>query len=236
MAGRTIAIGDIHGCAAALAALVEAIRPGPDDTLVPLGDYIDRGPNSRGVLDRLIALPEQCRLVPLLGNHEEMLVASLSDVKDLEGWLACGGLEMLRSYGWSPGQRRGLDDIVPEAHWHFLAGCQKFYETETHLFVHAGYVPDLPLEKQPAEALRWKPLNRRRARPHCSGKTAVVGHMPQRRGEVLDLGFLKCIDTACHSGKWLTALDVDTGQVWQADHQGRPRRAGGGARLGRRPG
>jgi serine/threonine protein phosphatase 1 len=64
MAGRTIAIGDIHGCAAALAALVEVIRPGPDDTLVMLGDYIDRGPDSRGVLDQLIALAGRCQLVP----------------------------------------------------------------------------------------------------------------------------------------------------------------------------
>jgi serine/threonine protein phosphatase 1 len=170
--------------------------------------------------------------VPLLGNHEEMLIASLSDVKVLEGWLACGGLEMLRSYGWSPGQQRGLDEIVPEAHWTFLSGCQKFYETETHLFLHAGYEPALPLEKQPTEALRWKPLNRRRAKPHCSGKTAIVGHTPQRSGEVLDLGFLVCIDTACHSGKWLTALEVNTGQLWQADRRGRLRRADGNAPRG----
>ncbi|HJT79180.1 MAG TPA: hypothetical protein VJ739_18430 [Gemmataceae bacterium] len=61
------------------------------------------------------------------------------------------------------------------------------------------------------------------ARPHCSGKVAVVGHTPQRGGEILDLGFLACIDTNCHRGGWLTALEVHTGQVWQADGRGRVR-------------
>lgn len=70
MASRAIAIGDIHGCLDALAALIDAIGPGPEDTLVTLGDHIDRGPDSPGVLDRLIALAGRCRLVPLLGDHE----------------------------------------------------------------------------------------------------------------------------------------------------------------------
>src|SRR4051794_21011629 len=122
MSGRTIAIGDIHGCAAALAALVEAIRPGPDDTVVTLGDYIDRGPDSRGVLDQLIALAGRCRLVPLLGNHEEMLIAAAADATALRSWLTCGGVAALRSYGWVPGSpRRSLADWFPEAHRRFLA-------------------------------------------------------------------------------------------------------------------
>ena len=74
--GRIIAIGDVHGCSAALAALVQAIAPTPLDTLVFLGDYIDRGPDSRGVLEQVIALAERCIVVPLLGNHEEMLLAA----------------------------------------------------------------------------------------------------------------------------------------------------------------
>src|SRR2546423_12179825 len=103
MPGRTIAIGDTHGCPAALAALVGAIRPGPEDTLVPPGDYIDRGPDSRGVLDQLIALAGRCRLVPLLGNHEEMLIAAVRDPTALRGWLACGGGGEARPHGGGPG-------------------------------------------------------------------------------------------------------------------------------------
>ncbi len=102
MASRTIAIGDVHGCLDALVALIDAIEPGPEDTLVTLGDHIDRGPDSCGVLDRLIALSGLCRLVPLMGDHEEMLIDALDDTTTLRKWLTCGGVETFRSYGWAP--------------------------------------------------------------------------------------------------------------------------------------
>jgi serine/threonine protein phosphatase 1 len=224
MAGRTIAIGDIHGCADALAALVGAIRPDPADTVVLLGDYIDRGPDSSRVLDQLIALGGRCRLVPLLGNHEEMLLDALRDITALKPWLTCGGVEALRSYGWvRGGGRRPLADWIPAPHRAFLAGCRPYHETDTHLFVHAGYVPELPLAGQPGLALRWRVTDPRTAVPHCSGKLAVVGHTPQGSGEVLDLGFLVDIDTNCWRGGWLTALDVGSGRLWQADRGGRLR-------------
>src|ERR1700736_2548363 len=85
--GRTIAIGDVHGCSAALAALVRAIDPTALDTLVFLGDYIDRGPDSRGVLEKVIALAERSTVMPLLGNHEEMLLAGLEGQSELRYWL-----------------------------------------------------------------------------------------------------------------------------------------------------
>ncbi len=78
MRPRTIAIGDIHGCSLALEALLDAIQPRPDDVIVTLGDYVNRGPDSRGVLDRLIELERRCKLVPILGNHDEMLLAALA--------------------------------------------------------------------------------------------------------------------------------------------------------------
>jgi serine/threonine protein phosphatase 1 len=222
--GRTIAIGDIHGCSAALGALLDALVPTPEDTLIAVGDYLDRGPDSRGVVEQLIALSSRCRLIPLLGNHEEMLVAAVRDLEAMRGWLACGGVETLLSYGWVPGgPRRSLADWIPATHWGFLNGCICYYETDTHLFMHAGYVPELPLEQQPGEALRWRVTDARTARPHASGKVAVVGHTPQRSGSVLDLGFLKCIDTNCHRGGWLTALEVHTGQVWQTNQAGEVR-------------
>jgi serine/threonine protein phosphatase 1 len=224
MAGRTIAIGDIHGCSAALRAVLDTIQPAEDDTVVTLGDYIDRGPDSRGVLDMLMALANRCHLVPLLGNHEEMLLTALYDPEALEGWLRCGGAQTVLSYGWAPGgPRRGLTGLIPEEHWQFLATCRPFHETATHLFVHAGYEPHLPLEEQREEALRWRVTDATTARPHGSGKVAVVGHTPQHSGEVLDLGFLVCIDTNCHRGGWLTALDVESKHVWQANQAGRLR-------------
>ncbi len=224
MPGRTIAIGDIHGCLPALDALITATAPTAEDTLVTLGDYIDRGPHSRGVVDRLITLSRSCRLVPLLGNHEELLLAALADITALKRWITLGGTDTLRSYGWvSGGPRRALANWIPQPHRQFLAGCRPYHETRRHLFVHAGYVSDLPLNKQPGEALRWRVSSPDTVAPHCSGKVAVVGHTPQMNGEVLDLGFLICIDTNCARGGWLTALDVDTGRIWQADRTGRLR-------------
>jgi serine/threonine protein phosphatase 1 len=237
MAGRTIAIGDIHGCSAALAALLDAIGPGPDDMLVTLGDHIDLGPDSRGVLEQLIALAGRCRLVPLLGNHEEMLVDALGATSALRRWLTCGGVATLRSYGWARGgSRRPLAAWIPEQHRKFLAGCRPYYETDTHLFIHAGFLPELPMDQQPGEALRWRVTDARTATRHHSGKVAVVGHTVQRTGEVLDLGFLVCIDTNCARGGWLTALDTDTGRVWQADRAGRLRTRTDRARAFPRPG
>ena len=73
---RTIAIGDIHGCSTAQAKLIELIDPQPDDVLVPLGDFVDRGIDSKGVIEQLISLADRCRLVPILGNHEEMMLGA----------------------------------------------------------------------------------------------------------------------------------------------------------------
>src|ERR1700730_1286910 len=114
MPPRTIAIGDIHGCSVALDALLDAIRPRPEDTIVTLGDDINRGPDSRGVLDRLIALGRRCRLFPLMVNHEEMLFEARSGVHPTT-WLGMGGLATLDSYG------TGRDlDLIPDEHFEFL--------------------------------------------------------------------------------------------------------------------
>jgi len=224
MAGRTIAIGDIHGCADALAALIDAIAPARDDTVVALGDYIDRGLNSRGVLDQLLTLARRCRLIPLLGNHEEALLDALGDKSVLRRWLDLGGPDTLRSYGWTRGgPRRALADWFPQPHLEFLRRCQAYHETATHLFVHAGYVPERDLAEQPGLALRWRVTDPATAVPHGSGKVAIVGHTTQKSGEILDLGFLICIDTNCARGGWLTALDVDNGVVWQANGSGQMR-------------
>ena len=205
---RLFAVGDIHGCSTALAALVEAIRPGPQDTLVFLGDYIDRGIDSKGVMDQVIALGRRCRLIPLRGNHEQMLLDARTDRWALEFWLACGGVTTLDSYGFGA----GLDDI-PSEHWRFLENCRQDYETETHVFTHMKANFRLPADPEDGRPL-W---------PRVSGKVGIVGHVAQRGGDVLDEGFLVNIDTFCHGGGWLTALEVHTGEVWQADERGRLR-------------
>jgi serine/threonine protein phosphatase 1 len=219
MLTRTIALGDIHGCSAALDTLIEVIRLRPEDVVVTLGDYINRGPDSRGVLDRLIDLGRRCRLVPILGNHDQMLLDVRAGKYPIYWLLDMGGATMLDSYG--PGRDLSL---IPDEHYQFLEGCLGFHETDTHVFVHANYFPDVPMAEQHAGMLRWESLREMTPGPHESGKVAIVGHTSQKTGEILDLGHLKCIDTYCHGGGWLTALEVHTGEVWQADREGNLRR------------
>jgi serine/threonine protein phosphatase 1 len=212
---RTIAIGDIHGCSAALEALLEAIRPRPDDTIVTLGDYINRGLDSKGVIERLMKLSRQCRLVPLLGNHDQMLLDVRSGKYPIYWLLEIGGTTTFDSYG------TGRDlNLIPDDHYEVLEACLDYYETDTHIFVHANYFPDIPMDEQPVGMLRWESLREMTPGPHESGKIVIVGHTSQKNGEILDLGHVKCIDTFCCGGGWLTALDVKTEEVWQADREG----------------
>jgi serine/threonine protein phosphatase 1 len=211
--GRTIAIGDIHGCSIALNSLLAEIAPTPDDTLVTLGDYIDRGPDSKGVLDTLVGLRKQCRLVPMLGNHEAMLFCARASHSMLDQWLRFGGQATLDSFG-----SQSLDGI-PDVCWSLLESCRLCYETANHFFVHANYDPARPLGEQPEDTALCLSLVESVPGPHCSGKTAVVGHTVQPSGDVLDLGHLLCIDTDCCHGGYLTALDVDSGEIWQARDQ-----------------
>jgi serine/threonine protein phosphatase 1 len=218
---RLLAIGDIHGCLRALDRLLEMIRPQSDDVVILLGDYVDRGPDSRGVIDRLLDLGERCRIVPLRGNHDQMMLdARDAPAEMLLDWMMCGARATLDSYA-APGKLGRLED-VPEAHWQFLEATLPYYETETHFFVHGNVDPELPLDVQPDYVLYWEKLDRDAA-PHCSGKVMVCGHTAQRNGQPLDLGHAVCVDTFVYGRGWLTCLDVRSGQLWQANQLGQTR-------------
>ena len=210
---RTIAIGDIHGCSIALDSLLKLIDPQPDDTIITLGDYVDRGIDSKGVLELLIELSGRCHLVPILGNHDDMMLKATSSEEDLRYWLDRGGITALDSYGDT-----GRLNLIPAAHFRFLQQCVPFFETDTHFFVHANYKPDVRLEETDDHTLRWLSLRDYVPSPHCSGKIAVMGHTPQKA--ILDMGHLICLDTGCVNGGWLSAMEMNTRQVWQVDERG----------------
>jgi serine/threonine protein phosphatase 1 len=216
---RTLAIGDIHGCLRALDTLLSVVAPTADDRLITLGDYVDRGPDSRGVLDRLIALHATGRLVALRGNHDEMMVEA-RDGND-RGWRGCGGAQTLASYGIP---RESCDlSAIPAAHWHFLEEvCVDWYETKTHFFVHANADPEVPLCEQPRFMLLWEKLEK--PCRHVSGKIMVCGHTRQTSGLPLNLGTTICIDTAVYFDTgWLTCLELETGRLWQSNQLGKSR-------------
>lgn len=211
---RTIAIGDIHGCSIAFEALIDAINPQRDDTIIPLGDYVDRGIDSKGVLDQLIELCDRCNLVPILGNHDQMMLHARDGRSDFQFWLNCGGDAALDSYGSS-----GKLDLISRNHIRFLESCRSYFETDTHIFLHANYKPEVPLDQLDDHTIRWLSLRDYvPPKPHCSGKIAVVGHTPHT--EILDLGFLICLDTGVWKSGWLTALDVESGKTWQVNEKG----------------
>jgi serine/threonine protein phosphatase 1 len=218
---RTLAIGDIHGCLRALDALLEVVAPGPGDRIITLGDYVDRGPDSAGVLDRLIDLHETGRLVALRGNHDQMFLDARRGPDDL--WLAYGGWQTLASYGLVIPQAADLQKEVPRRHWQFLEDvCMDWFETDTHFFVHGTVYPDLPLADQPTYVLYWEKLTG--PVDHVSGKVMVCGHTKQKSGRPLNLGTTVCIDTGIYEPDgWLTCLDVDTGRYWQANQLGKKR-------------
>lgn len=215
MSQRLIAIGDIHGCRTALETLLEAIQPTENDTIVTLGDYIDRGPDSRGVIDTLIRLGERTQLVGVLGNHEEMMMEVLHHGEAHHSWLRYGGVETLDSYGFD-----GDLDFLPPEHQEFLNSLGDFYTSGDYFFTHAAYDPEIALEEQEVEMLRWYSLTNGIPQRHISGKTAVVGHTANRDGEILDCEHLICLDTYCYGGGWLTAMEVNSRQVWQANQRG----------------
>jgi len=210
--GRTLAIGDIHGCLGALKTLEKSVGFRSADTIIALGDYIDRGSDSKGVLDWMIEKKDKYNLINLLGNHEEMILDSRECVESYSFWLMNGGDHTLNSFDSSITK-------IPKKYWDFMENCHLYYETNTHIFVHAGLEPHLPPEEQETETLCW--LRFRDLEPHISKKMVICGHTPQRGNlpGVLPHGI--CIDTyAFSSTGYLTCLDVDTGEYWQTNNAG----------------
>jgi serine/threonine protein phosphatase 1 len=212
---RLIAIGDVHGCFHALDVVLKSIEPTKSDRIVFLGDVVDTGKETREDLERIIALKEECDVVLIQGNHEEMMYAARENEKALRYWESCGGIPTLNSYRFG-----GTLAEIPAEHWALLDTCVPFYETDEFILSHANYAPDLPMAEQLEYTLRWDLFDPAKEKPHFSGKTVVTGHTEQKDAEILDLGFAMCIDTVCCKYGWLTAIDLSTQEVWQASRWG----------------
>ena len=211
---KMFVIGDIHGCRDKLHLLLDTIDPNPDrDQLIFLGDYIDRGEDSRGVLDYLLQLKERyVDTVFLMGNHEKMFVDFLAGV-DRALFIYNGGESTLRSYverfddAWHDVGRASDDEIlnalVPEYHRAFLHELLPYYETENYIMVHAGLRHGIPLEQQSLEDLVWIREDFIFSEEDF-GKRVIFGHTPFVRPLVLPnkIG----IDTGAVYGNSLTCL------------------------------
>jgi serine/threonine protein phosphatase 1 len=211
---RLLAIGDIHGCDIALETLLRELAPTAADTVVVLGDVVDRGPETRRCIDILLELRKSTNLIHLLGNHEEMFLDALVGGRWESTWLQNGGREMLESYGGL------IDDISPE-HLDFIRAGRDYFETEWDIFVHATPHFDVPMDQQSAEFLRWNRISGREP-PHTSGKRIICGHTAQKGGiPLVFLGWV-CLDTNAYGERGaLSGMDVKQDIIYQAEQSGR---------------
>ena len=223
---RIYAIGDIHGRADLLDQVFKRIdadlakNPVPHGIEVFLGDYIDRGPASREVLDRLVARSRTHQAIFLKGNHETYLIDFVNNPPILEDWQRLGGLETLMSYGITPSinanaaeQARlaaAFDQALPENHRRFLGDLKSSFTCGDYYFVHAGVRPGIPLAKQREDDLLWI----RRDFLLCEedfGKVIVHGHTPVPQPDIRSNRIN--IDTGAYATGLLTCLMLENDKI-----------------------
>ena len=203
---RYFAIGDIHGCLDKLLALMDLLDVDwGQDTVVFMGDYIDRGPDSKGVVDHVLELRRHHdHVVCLAGNHESMFLNYL-DRREEEIFLTNGGRSTLQSYGISPDEQDRRAKLPPK-HLQFFETLLPCYETENYVFVHAGVRPGIPMGLQDPFDLIWI-RHEFFMSNHGLKKTVVFGHTPFR-GEPFVGEKMIGIDTGAVYGGPLTCLEL----------------------------
>ncbi|MFN0086681.1 MAG: metallophosphoesterase family protein [Blastocatellia bacterium] len=228
MSGRRLVVGDIHGKLNLFNRLLEemAYRPG-EDRLILIGDLVDRGENSRGVVDRALELKNESpnNVVVIRGNHEAMMLAALArpESEHAELWYYNGGIETLQSYADEEGN---LD--VPEEHWDFIASLPTWYEDEYAIYVHAGLTEGEdgkfrhPRETPESPELYW--ARNRKFFFGYGGKTVVFGHTIAgmifgERERVWIRESVIGVDTGAYLTGTLSAIELPSRRVFQVSEE-----------------
>lgn len=209
---KVFAIGDIHGCDIELEELLHKLPLETDSTIIFLGDYVDRGPNSKAIIDTIIGLKKKYNTIALMGNHESMFLEFIKDPSSvLAGFFVLnGGSATLASYVTVDNQYE-----IPEHHIDFLNNLQLYHETETHLFVHAG-LPNVAIKnidpKKHFNDLLWirRPFHESQFNWN---KKIVHGHTPQQEVFLSDRRIN--LDTGCVFNGHLSAIEVHSETVYQ---------------------
>ena len=226
-AGRRIyAVGDIHGRADLLSKLFARIdddlkaRPTIDSVQIFLGDYIDRGPNSRQVIDLLIARQRLRDVLFLKGNHEDCALRFLSDPTVLPAWQSIGGVHTLLSYGVMPARSddpesqhkvsTALREAMPDSHRRFIGSLVLSFTCGDFFFVHAGVRPGIPLQKQSQRDLLWI-RDDFLLHEEDFGTVVVHGHTPVYKPEIRSNRIN--IDTGAYATGQLTCLVLEGDSV-----------------------
>jgi diadenosine tetraphosphatase ApaH/serine/threonine PP2A family protein phosphatase len=220
--GRLFAIGDIHGCPDELGVMLNAIKPVRGDTVVFVGDYVDRGPSAHDVIELLLDRERLggAEFVFLKGNHEDMMSAFLGMPGNYgESFLFNGGAATLDSYGVGERELPEACSHIPDPHLEFVKRLATSYLRPPYLFVHAGVVPALELEEQRVEDMLWI-RQEFIFSPHRLGATVVFGHTPMR-AVMIDLPYKLGIDTGLVYGGKLTCIELTEGVLYQVGRNSR---------------
>lgn len=231
---RMLAISDIHGDLKKFERLLELVQYNKDkDQLLLLGDFVDRGPSSKAVLDKVIQLKSE-GAIALIGNHEKMMIDAFhGDPMNLKRWYYNGGIKTLQNYGYEiekddaeywyttdemPDPIRMNDDI--RTHIEILKELPFYYETDTHIFVHAGVHPETPIELTKPHTLVW--IREEFYKAYNGDKTIVFGHTPTKHlHDSSDVYFgdnnIIGIDGGCAYGGRLYCLEVRSLKVFYVE-------------------
>lgn len=200
---RILAISDIHGCLNTFKALLRKINYSKEDQLFLLGDFIDRGFNSKGVIDHILDLQNAGYTIYCLkGNHEQMLTNSILHSKDTSLWLHHGGKETLSSFG--------VNDIydIPKKYISWMEELLMFYEYENYIFVHAGLNFDIPNPLEGLHSMLWiRAWYRDINYEWLKNRIIVHGHTPSSKQE---------IEENFQSLDYIQAIDIDAGCVFKS--------------------
>ena len=224
---RVYAVGDIHGCANLLQDVFAAIdlhmsRSRPARSLhIFLGDYIDRGPDSRGTIDLLVDRSRRHETIFLKGNHEAFLFEVLQDARRLNAWKEYGGFQTLISYGLAPSIKpdrdeqhsliKALIDAIPPHHRRFFSNLRSSFTCGDFFFVHAGVKPGIALRQQREEDLLWIRDEFLQSEQDF-GKYIVHGHTPVPKPDIQPNRIN--IDTGAYASGVLTLLTIEGGRMF----------------------
>ena len=217
---RVFVVGDIHGCVDEIEVLYGHLKDkeglSHSDRLIFLGDYVDRGPDSKGVIDLMLQIEVDFpNSVFLKGNHEDMMLAFLGfEGQGAHFYLPNGGVETLESYGiTSRDELEGALDIIPEEHQLFLQGLDRIVHLDKYVIVHAGLNPLRDLRSQVDEDLFWI-RDEFIQNVHYFDKTVIFGHTPYQN-VFFDLPYKMGIDTGLVYGNMLTCVELGGGTAYQ---------------------
>ena len=221
--GKRYVVGDIHGCVKSFRSMIKSkLKLTKEDTLFLLGDYIDRGPDSKGVIDFIMELQrESYNVKPIMGNHEYMLLQSLEDEVEFANWKKNGSTQTLTSFGISEDKASEPSSVhmIPALYIDFLRGLSYHEETDDFYFVHAGLGKDMENPKDDLDTLFW---SRREYynRKILNGRILIHGHTPVSMISIQDRiydgdGKILNLDGGCvysHISGFgnLVAMDLDT--------------------------